>query len=160
MGNPFVTIAKYHVPWKRRSLNSFGQQPLPWSFTNDLPAISVNHRALPAHACVCVYVWGGWFTVISLEVQWGIKTHCQEALWRLEWAADVCWPASGWGHGCSIRGSGLELCSPFSCPQPVSEPWGPTCINWNGYRACHARNADPETSCPLGSCPWPLTCDK
>lgn len=159
MGNPFVTIAKYHVLWKRRSLNSYEQQPPPWSFTNDLPAISVNHRALPAHVFVCVWRGRG-FTVISLEIQWGIKTHYQEALWKLEGQQASAGLRQGEDTAAPSGALGLSCRSPFSCPQPVSDPWGPTRLNWKGYRACHARNADPETFCPLGSFPWPLTCDK
>lgn len=120
MGNPFVTIAKYHVPWKCRSLNSFEQQPPPWSFTNDFPAISVNHRALHARVCVCLR--GGGFTVISLQIQWRAKTHCQEALWRLERAADLRWPESEWGHGCSIGALGLSYLSPFLLPPSILRP--------------------------------------
>ena len=115
MGNPFVTIAKYHVPWKRKSLNSFEQQPPPWSFTNALPAISVNHRAL--HACACVCVGGGGFTVISLEIQWRAKTHCQEALWGLERAADL--RVRTW---LLHQGSGFELPSLFLLPPNILKP--------------------------------------
>ena len=162
MGNPLVAVTKYRIPWKPEKPEFLCKaapnvKPFRWPSCN-----ACESPRLRAYASECVHVC----------MCWGFHPNFSRNATR-HWNSGPGGTVETSGRGGSrpplpcihvrtqLLQAGLWVwaCwSLFSPPDVLSDPQGPSCLNWNGCGAGQAPKVEAVTFCPLGSFSWkPVT---